>query len=149
MRKRSQAREFALQILYQIDMTHDDCETALANFWLLRLNQDKEEVDPDIKQFANELVKGVARHLKDIDTKISRLAANWDINRMAVVDRNILRMGSFELLFSEDIPPKVSINEAIDLAKKYSGIKAGQFVNGILDKIKLERKPGLAPGQNL
>jgi transcription antitermination factor NusB len=139
MRKRSQAREFALQILYQMDITREGYEAALSNFWQLRLTQDKEEVDPQIKSFAENLVKGAFQHKKEIDEKISRFAANWDINRMAVVDRNILRMASYELVFCDEIPPKVSINEAIDLAKKYSGIKAGQFVNGILDKIRLEK----------
>jgi len=75
-----------------------------------------------------------------IDEKISKYAANWHLKRMAVVDRNILRLGACELITRQDIPPKVSINEAVELAKRYSGIEAGKFVNAILDKIKLEKE---------
>jgi transcription antitermination factor NusB len=135
MRKRSQAREFALQILYQIDITGDPAEACLESFW----QRDSEAVpEDDVKDFAETLVKGVFDNLKSIDEKIAGYAANWELKRMAVVDRNILRMGSYELIFLKDIPPKVSINEAVELAKKYSGLAAGKFVNGILDKIKSE-----------
>jgi N utilization substance protein B len=136
MRKRTQAREFALQILYQIDITHDAYDISLDNFWKTNTEQ---EVSEDVKAFAGELVKGVVDNLTAIDDKIASYATNWEIERMAVVDRNILRMSCYELLFREDIPPKVSINEAVDLAKKFSDIKAGKFVNGILDKVKLEK----------
>ncbi len=137
MRKRTQAREFALQLLYQLDITEDkDCEVVLSNLWQ---TQD-EAVADDIKGFTADLVKGVAAHLEEIDERISQYASNWQIERMAVVDRNILRLASYELLFRGDIPPKVSINEAIELAKKYSGIEAAKFVNGILDKVKIDKK---------
>ena len=81
---------------------------------------------------------GTIKYLEDIDKKVSGYATNWNLNRMAVVDRNVLRLGSFELLYLKDIPAKVSINEAVDLAKKYSGEDSGKFVNGILDRIKDE-----------
>lgn len=136
MRKRTRGREFALQILYQIDITHDDCEASLSNFWQ---TQEAESADCELKDFTTAIVKGVAENLKLIDTKISLYAANWKLERMAVVDRNIMRLGCFELLFRDDIPPKVSINEAVELAKKYSGVEAGKFVNAILDKIKSEK----------
>lgn len=136
MRKRTKGREFALQILYQIDITHDDYEDSLSNFWQ---TQEAEPADQELKDFTTAIVKGVAENLKLIDTKISLYAANWKLERMAVVDRNIMRLGCFELLFRDDIPPKVSINEAVELAKKYSGVEAGKFVNAILDKIKLEK----------
>jgi len=137
MRKRTQAREFALQLLYQLDITEDkDCEVVLNNLWQ---TQD-EAVADDIKGFTADLVKGVAAHLGEIDGRIAQYASNWQIERMAVVDRNILRLASYELLFRGDIPPKVSINEAIELAKKYSGIEAAKFVNGILDKVKIDKK---------
>jgi N utilization substance protein B len=135
MRKRSLAREFALQVLYQIDITHDTPDVSLENFW----QNFEKEVSDEIKNFTEELVKGVAENFKTIDEKITKYAANWELSRMAVVDRNILRLGSYELLWRADIPPKVSINEAVELAKKYSGIQAGKFVNGILDKIKSEK----------
>ena len=137
MRKRTRAREFALQVLYQIDITSDNADAALDNFW--QSHQD-EEIEKDLKQFTSELVKGVRDNLETIDEKISKYAANWHLKRMAVVDRNILRLGACELTTRQDIPPKVSINEAVELAKKYSGIEAGKFVNAILDKIKLEKE---------
>ena len=136
MRKRTRSREFALQILYQMDITHDDCDVSLNSFWL---SQEAENIGQELKSFTAMLVKGVAENINIIDEKISQYAANWKLERMAVVDRNILRMSGFELLFRDDIPPKVSINEAVELAKKYSGLEAGKFVNAILDKIKLEK----------
>ena len=136
MRKRTQAREFALQILYRMDITHDSDDASLDNFWQAHT---QEQIDDQIKNFATELVKGVADNLQTIDAKISQYASNWKLERMAVVDRNILRMGCCELMFREDIPPKVSINEAVELAKKYSGTEAGKFVNAILDKVKIEQ----------
>jgi len=137
MRRRTKAREFALQILYQIDITAENAEIAIDNFWQLSVEED---VDQEIKAFTTELVRGVAANLKAIDEYISRYATNWQLNRMAFVDRNILRMGCCEIVFRSDIPLKVAINEAVELAKKYSGIEAGKFVNGILDKVKLEKK---------
>jgi transcription antitermination factor NusB len=135
MRKRTKAREFALQALYQMDLTQDKPDVAIDNFWV---SQGSGELDAEVKLFSDNIVKGVARHLQAIDERISKYATNWQLERMAVVDRNILRMATFELLYCEDIPPKVSINEAVNLAKKFSGLEAGKFVNGILDKIKIE-----------
>ncbi len=134
MRKRTYSRELTLQILYQVDITDDAPEEILSNFWQ---NQEK-AVPEQVRNFAVELVKGVTGNLEAIDAKISEYAANWQLKRMAVVDRNILRLGCYELLFRQDIPPKVSINEAVELAKKYSDREAGKFVNGILDGIKTE-----------
>lgn len=138
MRKRTQSREFALQVLYQMDITHDDCRVCLDNFWQAH---SEEPIDEEVKAFTEELAKGVAENLAKIDEKIIQYAKNWKLERMAVVDRNVLRLSCYELLLREDIPPKVSINEAVDLAKKFSGLEAGKFVNGILDKIKAEKKP--------
>ena len=137
MRKRTKAREFALQILYQLDITGDVCDACLDNFWQMH---SEEGIKEEIKNFTAELVKGAVDNLEIIDANISKYAANWKIQRMTFIDRNILRLASFELIFRDDIPPKVSINEAVELAKKYSDIEASKFVNGILDKIKLERK---------
>jgi len=136
MRKRTQAREFSLQILYQIDITHDSCEASLNNFWQAHIEENTED---EIRNFTIELVKGTVDNIEAIDRNIAKYAANWQLKRMAVVDRNILRMGCFEILFRNDIPSKVSINEAVELAKKYSGLEASKFVNGILDKVKLEK----------
>ena len=136
MRKRTKAREYALQVLYQIDITHDNPAQALDNFWQSHID---ENISDEVNNFTTEIVKGVCENLSSIDKKITQYAENWKLERMAVVDRNVLRMSSFELLFREDIPPKVSINEGVDLAKKYSGLDAGKFVNAILDKIKSEK----------
>ena len=132
MRKRTKARQLALQILYQMDITQDVSPASLENFW----QSQREEVDSTIKQFTLELVEGIRKYHQAIDNKISQYAKNWELKRMAVVDRNILRQACFELLYRPDIPPKVAINEAIELAKRFSGTEAGKFVNGILDKIK-------------
>ena len=132
MRKRTKARQLALQILYQIDITHDNSSVSLENFW----QDHTQEVDPTVKQFTLELVEGIQKNCQTIDHKIAQYAKNWKLKRMAVVDRNILRQACFELLYRQDIPPKVAINEAIELAKRFSGIEAGKFVNGILDKIR-------------
>ena len=137
MRKRSRAREFALQILYQMEMTSESPDHSLDNFWGSR---PEEDIDTEIKEFCARIIRGVAEHLAEIDKKISQYATNWQLERMAVVDKNVLRMSAFELMFCADIPPKVSINEAVDLAKKYSGPEAGKFVNAILDKVKLEKE---------
>jgi len=136
MRRRTLAREFALQALYQTDITHDSYDISLNNFWAAH---SEENIEEEIKKFTDELVKGVTEKLEVIDVKIAQCATNWQLKRMAVVDRNILRIGCFELMFRDDIPFKVSINEAVELAKKYSSLEASKFVNGILDKIKLEK----------
>ncbi len=137
MRKRTRAREYSLQVLYRIDLTHDKQADALDSFWEAH---EQEEVAAEVKAFTEELVSGVLVNLSEIDDMIGKHATNWQLKRMAVVDRNILRMGCYELVFREDIPPKVSINEAVELAKRYSGLEAGKFVNAILDKIKTEKE---------
>jgi len=111
-------------------MTKDNYEDSLKIFW-----EREPHTEEAVKKFADQLVEGVTKNIKEIDAAISKYATNWQISRMAVVDRNILRLATFELLYLVDIPPKVSINEAVDIAKKYGDIDSGKFVNGILDKI--------------
>jgi len=130
MRKRTKSRETALKILYRLDITGEEVDSVLDDFW-----QDHKHVE-DVKEFASRLVKGVVDKKSELDRIIIVHAENWSLKRMAVIDRNILRMASYEILFVDDIPYKVSINEAIDLAKKYSNMDSGKFVNGILDRIK-------------
>jgi N utilization substance protein B len=136
VRKRTKAREFTIQFLYQLDITHQDYQSALDDFWV---NRD-EEIDSQVRDFASDLARGTLDNRAVLDEKLSQYATNWKLERMAVVERNILRLGAYELLFRQDIPAKVSINEAVELAKKYSGQEAGKFVNGILDKIKGEKE---------
>jgi N utilization substance protein B len=139
MRKRTQSREFALKILYAIDITGDGPEECMTIFWD---NLKENKTDPKVKERAQALVRGVSRNLEQIDRLITAHTTNWQLKRMAVIDRNILRCATYELLFAEDIPPKVAINEAIDMAKKYGDKDSGKFVNGVLDKInKTERMP--------
>ena len=130
MRKRTLAREYTLKILYQAEMMRRDIPAAAKQFW-------KEQDPPDevVREFTQRLIDGVAANVATIDAKISHYAANWQLKRMAVIDRNILRLGVYELLHTSDIPPKVTINEAVELAKKFGDLESGKFVNGILDKI--------------
>ncbi len=88
------------------------------------------------REFADGLIRGVVEHRAELDQRITQFAQNWDLKRMAVVDRNVLRLAIYEMYFRQDIPPVVSINEAVDIAKKFSTGDSGKFVNGILDKIK-------------
>ncbi len=104
--------------------------------WNKRNGMRAEESDKGARDFAAHLIQGTVEHLSEINDVIRAVAQNWDIERMAVIDRNVLRMATFELLFCEDIPPKVSINEAIELGKRYSTQNSGGFINGVLDKIK-------------
>ena len=129
MRNRTKARECALQILYAVDIGKEDSREIIAAYW----SEHKEELT--VKKFALELVSGTLEHAEKIDKLITQYADNWRLERMAVIDRNIIRMATFELLFAGDIPPKVAINEAVELAKKFGDEESGRFVNGVLDKI--------------
>ncbi len=129
MRKRTQARECVLKVLYQTDLTQCPLEEALAAVWEFNPAED------EVRHFTERIARGTLEHLTEIDQKIVLYTENWQLDRMAVVDRNILRFATYELLFMDDIPPKVTINEAVNLAKKYSQDEAGKFVNGVLDKI--------------
>ena len=135
MRKRTQARELALQLMYQLDLRGDEVldqvQAALA----------PGAGDPEMLDFARELVQGCREKQSEIDRQIEEVAKNWQLKRMAAIDRNILRLATYELLFREDIPPLVTINEAIDIAKKFSTKNSGPFVNGILDNIRLRAAP--------
>ncbi len=133
MRKRTLAREHALRILYQCDIAQRPLETIIADYW--KYDEFKVIKDHSVIAYALVLAQGVHRHLKTIDDTIAAYATNWQLKRMAVIDRNVMRLGLFELKYSLEIPPKVAINEAVDLAKKYGDLESGKFVNGILDKI--------------
>jgi len=128
--RRRQAREFALQILYQGRAGGGPLETSIASFW-----ESQGLPAPDIRAFAEELVRGTELHRAEIEERIAAVSEHWDPARMAAIDRAILHLAAFELLHREDIPPKVSINEYIEIAKKFSTEDSGAFVNGILDRI--------------
>src|SRR3989338_3536523 len=114
MTKRRKAREIALQLLYQLDMVGDDDPTARA---------------------ADELVRGARARQAEIDRLITQYAEHWELDRMAVVDRNILRLAVYELLWHAEVPPKVAINAAIEMAKKFGTKDSGRFINGVLDRV--------------
>jgi transcription antitermination factor NusB len=132
MRRRTRARELALQLLYQADVTQTRPEDNMEAFF--ETGPTAKE-NPEVKKFAQDLVQRISHKVKELDEVISSYATNWELDRMAIVDRNILRLASFELLFKDDIPPKVAINEAVELAKKYGDLESGKFVNGVLDKV--------------
>jgi N utilization substance protein B len=141
---RRKAREHALQILYQIEITHSDAVRTLAQYRTHLLT----ESDPG--DFLDRIVAGVTEHRAEIDGLIERISEHWRIERMGLIDLAVLRLAVFELLFCPDIPPKVTLNEAVDLAKRFGSEESGVFVNGVLDRIQNEvvRKPDL-PAQGL
>jgi transcription antitermination factor NusB len=102
--------------------------------------------DMNVLGFAQQLVDGCRQHIQEIDGLIRAVAENWDIRRMAVVDRNILRLSVYEMRYMDDIPPKVSINEAVELGKRYSTVSSGSFINGILDRINKDMPGPGSPG---
>ena len=136
MRKRRKSREFALQVLFQLNITKQDPIKAFAQS---KENFSKKESD----EFAEQIVLGVQKHLQEIDRLIEKYSENWRLDRISLIDRNILRMAIFEFLYCEEIPPKVTLNEAIDLGKRFGTDDSGSFINGILDRIQNEfvRKP--------
>ena len=136
MSKRREGREAAIQFLYQLDLNREPIETLRQGFWELRTGQDRNAVPARTQRFANELVEGVTRNAAQIDERISQCVENYDLQRIAPVDRNILRLAIYEMLFCPDIPPVVSINEAIEIAKRFGGDESGRFVNGVLDRIR-------------
>jgi transcription antitermination protein NusB len=157
MGMRREARERAVQFLFQYDLNKpENLDLALAQFWNSQreavLNEEKgkarwgqeQELPPPtteetaMRLFAEPLIRGTLEHREALDEKIQHFAKNWELGRMAVVDRNILRLAVYEMLYREDIPPVVSINEAVDIAKRFSTDESGRFVNGILDKVKGE-----------
>ena len=135
VRKRTRSREIALQMLYMIDVRGSEALDEFDAFL------DREAMtEPDVQDFARQLVVGTQENLTDIDTALTRAAQNWQLRRMAIVDRNILRMAVYEMLHLEEVPAKVSINEAIELGKRFSTAQSGSFINGILDRIRREKK---------
>jgi N utilization substance protein B len=125
---RRKAREYALQLLFQLDIRKEKPTlTLFKRFWA------EERPDDEMRAFAEETVTGTFKHLRTVNAKILACAKNWSLDRMAIVDRNVLRMAVYEILYRRDIPPSVTINEAIELAKKYGTDESGAFVNGILD----------------
>lgn len=137
MGKRRRSREFALQVLYQLEINPQEIPKALEH-----IRTHASSGSDDI-EFTERIVSGVREHLQEIDHLLENYLQHWRLDRLSSIDRNILRLALFELLYCEDIPPKVTINEAIDLGKKYGTEDSGAFINGILDRIQNEvvKKP--------
>jgi N utilization substance protein B len=129
--KRRRAREYALQILYQQDITGEPVtEEVLRQFW-------QAHPEPkDLRDFTEDLVRGTNEHIQEIDSLIAEAAQHWRLERMSTIDRNILRFATYELLCRDDIPAAVTINEAVEVTKKYSDKDSPSFVNGVLDRIR-------------
>ena len=132
MSTRRKAREFALQMLFQWDITRDHIDTIAASFW------SNHEESATVKDFAAQLATRTIEHVEEIDAIIRKHAEHWRLDRMAVVDRNILRMATQEFLYDKETPKTVVINEAIEIARRFSAQESPQFINGILDSIKKE-----------
>ena len=133
MGKRRKSRELALQLLYQLDLQEAaSAEPYLDEFWA------RHPVDAEVRTFVESLVRGTKLHQEKIDEVIVQFAENWELDRMAVVDRNILRLAVYELLYLHDVPTSVVLNEAIEIAKKFGTEDSGAFINGILDKVAKE-----------
>jgi N utilization substance protein B len=132
MRGRRKAREIALQVLYGLNFENIDVEKALDLFW-------SNFVAPKTaKEFAAFLVQGTCEHKEELDKLIAGCSDNWSLGRMSKVDINILRLAVFEFLYCDDIPPKVTLNEAVDLGKTFGSENSGSFINGILDALNLK-----------
>ncbi len=135
MSRRSRAREIVLQVLYQDDLNTDQPEDIRLRFINARLNQDRSLVE-----FAEDLLAGVRQHRDAVDQQLEAIARNWKLSRMAATDRNVLRLGAYEILFTET-PDRVVVNEAIELAKRYGTNNSSQFVNGVLDRLMNNQPP--------
>lgn len=132
MGARRKARVCALQMLFQYDVSQPRLDELVGMYWE-SFGEEAGEVD---REFANHLATGALSHLQEIDERIRKRAENWRISRMAIVDRNILRLAIYEFLFEAETPKTVIINEALEIARKFSTFEATQFINGILDAIK-------------
>ncbi len=144
MGTRRQARELALQFLYQFDSLKEssadseDTEVLLSAFW----DETEIEIDDDTKEFSSVLIRGSCSNLTNIDKIITTYSEHWRLNRMSTIDRNILRIAIYELAYLSNIPPPVTINEAVELGKKFGTEESGSFINGILDKIREAKEKG-------
>ncbi|MFA6004552.1 MAG: transcription antitermination factor NusB [Elusimicrobiota bacterium] len=143
MGRRRQAREIALQALYLVDVAANPTSEAFAV-----VNRGSDTDDLKTLNFAHSLLEGTVRLQEDIDGHITATAANWSIQRMAAVDRNILRLACYELIYEQDTPVNVVIDEAIEIARKYSTEDSTKFINGILDKLKAQRPTAHGPQED-
>jgi N utilization substance protein B len=135
--RRRHARELAFRAAYQADVTGDPIERCYQEI----LEDLEEEADPETRDFARALVSTLAVHQPEIDTVVSRIAKNWSLQRMAATDRSVIRLAAAELLYHVEVPVRVTLDEAIEIAKKYGMETSGAFVNGILDRLAHDVRP--------
>jgi len=126
---RRKARETALQVLYGLDYEHASASAVGERYWSLS------ETATEVREYAQKLIDGVLSNRDKIDDTIRDASINWKLERMAVVDRNVLRIAVYELIFLEEVPERVSLNEAIEIVKRYGAEESGAFINGILDRV--------------
>jgi N utilization substance protein B len=129
---RRATREWIVQFLFQLDFNPEPIDVALKDFWA-----EKDPIERE-KTYAEEIIKGVVQRKDELDDRLSQYAKRWDSERMGAVDRTVMRVALFEMLYREDVPPVVSINEAVHFAKDFSSFQSGRFVNGVLDRIRKE-----------
>ena len=140
MGKRHKAREAAIQYHFWRDLQRGAAPEGVDEFWEFC------PATPGVREFAQPLIEGMVEHLDEIDDRIKKYAENYNLNRISAVERNVLRLAIYEMLYRDDIPPVVSINEAIELAKTFGGAESGKFVNGILDRIRKDlNRPAREP----
>jgi len=137
MGNRRLSREMVIQLLYLSEMNEGKIENQLKSFWK---NNSCEE---DIRSFTEDILNDIFDHRKEIDARLEKYSDNWALSRMAVIDRNLLRMAAAELMYSKTVPPKVAIDEAVEIAKKYGTEDSPNFINGVLDRILKELKPDI------
>jgi N utilization substance protein B len=139
MTRRSRAREVALQLLYQRDLNPGIDRAVIEQFTRDRLREES------LRQFTLALYDGVTDHAADIDRRLAAAAQNWRLPRMAAVDRNVLRLGGYEILYTLETPPNVALDEAIELARRYGSADSAAFVNGVLDRLRQDAAPAASP----
>lgn len=132
MGKRRISRELAVQFLYLTEMNPEDRELQLQMFW------ENHDCSPEVRSFTEDILNDIFSHKEEIDSRLEQFSDNWTLSRMTVIDRNLLRMAASEILYSKTVPPKVAIDEAVEISKKFGTEDSPNFINGILDRILKE-----------
>ena len=137
MGNRRLSRELVIQFLYLTEMNEGEVTSQLESFW------ENNSCEKDVQSFTEDILNDIFDHKKEIDARLEKYSDNWTLSRMTVIDRNLLRMAASELMYSKTVPPKVAIDEAVEIAKKYGAEDSPNFINGILDRILKELKPDI------
>ena len=138
MGNRRFSRELVIQFLYLTEMNAGDIASQLEAFWESNPNKDE-----GVQTFTEDILNNIFEHKKEIDAQLEKYSDNWTLSRMTVIDRNLLRMAASELMYSKTVPPKVAIDEAVEIAKRFGTADSPNFINGILDRILKESKPDI------